>query len=121
MKNQSESKIPPIFHKMKNLSEFYDSKINSSFEEKIKSLRKYPERKYDSRKYVSCWSEKDVIDNEIVDAFVIILRTRGCVWALNSGCSMCGYINDAMIENVSDEDLLFQFSEAMKKFNDRKL
>lgn len=91
------------------------------FENKIKSLRKYPERKYDSRQYVSCWSEKDVIDGKIVDAFVIILRTKGCVWALKSGCSMCGYINDAMMENISDEDLFFQFSEAMKKFNDQKI
>ena len=121
MKNQSESKIPPIFHEMKNLSEFHDSKINSSFEEKIKSLRKYPKMKHNPKQYVSCWSEKDVIDNEIVDAFVIILRTKGCVWALKSGCSMCGYINDAMMENVSDEDLFFQFSEAMKKFNDQKI
>jgi hypothetical protein len=91
------------------------------FENKIRSLRKYQKRKYSSRQYVSCWSEKDVIDGKIVDAFVIILRTRGCSWALNSGCSMCGYINDAMLENVSDKDLFFQFSESMKKFNNQKI
>jgi len=137
MKNQSESRIPPIFHEMKNRSEFHDVDANSShflfhsqnmgsyaikkFEEKIRNLREYSKEKYNPKSYVSCWSEKDVIDNEIVDAFVIILRTKGCAWALKSGCSMCGYINDAMLENVSDEDLFFQFSEAMKKFNDQKI
>ncbi|MBU3901902.1 MAG: archaeosine biosynthesis radical SAM protein RaSEA [Candidatus Thermoplasmatota archaeon] len=120
----------------------HDVDATKEFQEKIRGLRKYPKGKYVPKQYVSCWSEKDVIDNEIVDAFVIILRTRGCSWALKSsgktegfskdarnscwnsvasGCSMCGYINDAMIENVSDEDLFFQFSEAMKKFNDQKI
>ena len=91
------------------------------FEEKIRNLRGYQKGKYNPKQYVSCWSEKDVIEGEIVDAFVLIVRTKGCVWALRSGCSMCGYINDAMLENVSDEDLFFQFSEAMKKFNDQKM
>jgi hypothetical protein len=72
------------------------------------------------KKPVSFWSEKDVIDGEIVDAFVIIFRTRGCSWALKSGCSMCGYFNDSMWQKVSDDDLLTQFNIAMDRYSDEK-
>lgn len=74
----------------------------------------------DSKKPVSCWSEKDVLNNKIIDAFVIIFRTKGCSWALNSGCSMCGYFNDSMWENVSNNDLLTQFDTAMKSYSGQK-
>ena len=46
------------------------------------------------KKPVSFWSEKDVLNENITNAFVIIIRTQGCSWALKSGCSMCGYFND---------------------------
>jgi len=72
------------------------------------------------KKPVSFWSEKDVIDGKITDAFVIIFRTQGCSWALKSGCSMCGYFNDSMWEKVSDEDLITQFKTAMNKYSDQK-
>lgn len=66
---------------------------------------------------VRCWSEKDVIEGSIVDAFVIILRTQGCSWAHQSGCSMCGYFNDSAWKPVSEKDLLLQFQTAMHQFN----
>ena len=71
----------------------------------------------DSTKPVRRWSEKDVLDNKVVDAFVIIFRTKGCSWALKSGCTMCGYFNDSMWKNVSGEDLLKQFDAAMQSYN----
>jgi hypothetical protein len=74
----------------------------------------------DRSQLVSCWSEKDVLNEKIVDAFVIIFRTRGCTWALNSGCSMCGYFNDSTFSKVSDTELLAQFEGAMKKFNNER-
>jgi hypothetical protein len=74
----------------------------------------------DPKKPVSCWSEKDVLNDKIIDAFVMIFRTRGCSWALNSGCSMCGYFNDSMWENVSNNDLLTQFDTAMKSYSGQK-
>lgn len=70
-----------------------------------------------TRKPVSFWSEKDILNNRIVDTFVIIFRTQGCSWALKSGCSMCGYFNDSAWTKVSDEDLLKQFQTAMEKYN----
>jgi len=74
----------------------------------------------DSSKPVRFWSEKDILNGKIVDAFVIILRTRGCSWALRSGCSMCGYFNDSMWEKISETDLLKQFDTAMENYSDEK-
>jgi hypothetical protein len=71
----------------------------------------------DPSKPVKFWSEKDLLDGKIVDAYVIIFRTRGCSWALKSGCSMCGYFNDSMWQDVSSEDLLTQLNVAMKNYS----
>ncbi len=74
----------------------------------------------DAKKPVRFWSEKDVYNGNIVDAFVIIFRTHGCSWALKSGCTMCGYFNDSMWKKVSDEDIFFQFEKAIKQYNNEK-
>lgn len=70
---------------------------------------------------VRCWSEKDVLDRTIVDAYVLILKTRGCSWALSSGCTMCGYWNDSAMGPVSDTDLLQQFDTAMERYAGEKI
>ena len=94
---------------MKELVEFCQN-LKKDFSPKIQN----------PTKPVRCWSEKDVLDNKTVDAFVIIFRTRGCSWSLNSGCSMCGYFNDSMWEKVSDADLLSQFDRAMELYSGEK-
>jgi radical SAM enzyme (TIGR01210 family) len=86
-----------------------------------KNLKKdFIPRIKDPKKPVSFWSEKDVLDGKIVDAFVIIFRTKGCSWALNSGCSMCGYFNDSMWQVVSDKDLITQLNFAMENYSGQK-
>lgn len=75
----------------------------------------------DPTKPVRSWSEKDILDGKIVDAYVIIFRTRGCSWALKSGCTMCGYFNDSMWEKVSEGDLLKQFEAVMKNYSGEKI
>jgi archaeosine synthase beta-subunit len=75
----------------------------------------------DPRQPVHCWSEKDSINGKTVNAYVIILRTRGCSWALTSGCTMCGYFNDSMFIDVSDKDLRSQFEKAMQNYKDEKI
>lgn len=64
------------------------------------------------REIISTWTEKDVLDGKVVDAWVIIFRTRGCYWARKSGCSMCGYVNDVAIE-VSPDDLRTQLDATL--------
>ena len=86
------------------------------------SLKKgFTPRPQDSRRPVRCWSEKDVLDGVVVDAYVIILRTRGCSWALSSGCTMCGYFNDSIFSKVSSEELQAQFETAMQTYKGEKI
>lgn len=72
-------------------------------------------RRDDLSSFVASWSEKDVIDGEVCDAFVLILRTRGCAWARASGCSFCGYIGDSSDE-VTEAHLDEQLSAALERF-----
>ena len=94
---------------MKELSEY------------CKELKKdFKPRKTDFKKPVSTWSEKDLINGKIVDTFVIIFRTRGCSWALKSGCSMCGYFNDSAWGKITDQDILSQYEKAMERYNNQR-
>jgi radical SAM enzyme (TIGR01210 family) len=74
-------------------------------------------RPQNPRQPVRCWSEKDVLKGKIADAYVIILRTRGCSWALSSGCTMCGYFNDSIFHDISNEDLLAQAEVAVQQYH----
>ncbi len=86
-----------------------------------KSLKRdFKPRDKNLSKPVKCWSEKDTLNNEIIDTFVIIFKTRGCSWALKSGCSMCGYFNDSAWENVTDKDFLNQFESAMSGYSNER-
>ncbi|MFH1102099.1 MAG: archaeosine biosynthesis radical SAM protein RaSEA [Methanobacteriota archaeon] len=76
----------------------------------------YTPRIQDPTKPVRYWSEKDVFNGEVVDAYVLILRTRGCAWALHSGCTMCGYGNDSLWKPASEKDLLHQVDTALKQY-----
>ncbi|MGQ4874405.1 MAG: archaeosine biosynthesis radical SAM protein RaSEA [Promethearchaeia archaeon] len=65
-------------------------------------------------KPVASWIKKERLLNEVGKEFTIILRSKGCSWALSSygGCSMCGYINDACLNDVKPEYLKKQFDIA---------
>ncbi|PNX47058.1 MAG: TIGR01210 family radical SAM protein [Thermoplasmata archaeon M11B2D] len=78
-------------------------------------------RAQNPRQPVRCWSEKDVLDGTVVDAYVIILRTQGCSWMRSSGCTMCGYFNDSMLAPVSEEELQAQFEVAMHQYKGEKI
>jgi len=71
-------------------------------------------RRADPLEPVSVWSEKDMVDGNVVDALVVILRSRGCYWSRQSGCLMCGYNNDCL-DSVTASDLAAQFGKAMEK------
>jgi len=94
-------------------------KKNDSISENIakirtKSLKK--RKKFDLNKPVSFWIKEDRLLNEIGKEITIILRSRGCKWALGKtgGCSMCGYVQDANIEQVTEEQLINQFDYAFQ-------
>ena len=78
-------------------------------------------KKTSSSEPLKYWSEKDVFQKKIVDSFVIIFKTRGCSWALKSGCTMCGYFNDSLRRNVSMSDLMKQLDKAMSEYSNQKI
>jgi hypothetical protein len=94
--------------------------------EEIKRIRKkslqhkspYPPEKL--KKPVAFWIKEDRLMEGIGKALTIILRTRGCSWALDhGGCSMCGYIEDANIDPVDPIYLKNQFDFALNQSLDQ--
>src|SRR6266567_8721593 len=77
-------------------------------------------REFDPRQYISTWTEKDLLHGRVVDAWVIIFRTRGCYWARASGCSMCGYVND-VAQEVAPADILHQVDTVLRKHESQPL
>ena len=75
-------------------------------------------REWEPRKYVKCWSERETNgQNEMpLDAFVVVLATKGCSWAKNIPCFMCGYPFDGSSENATQEDIISQFQSALKNY-----
>jgi archaeosine synthase beta-subunit len=67
------------------------------------------------------WSEDDVLDGKPCRAFVVILKTRGCAWALAGGCTMCGYANESAWSKVAPEQLVAQFERAWKDYQGEPL
>jgi len=61
------------------------------------------------------WKEKDMVNGEIADAMVVIMRTNGCAWVKNGGCTMCGY-KDASLHNVTENDLMSQIDHAVSRY-----
>jgi radical SAM enzyme (TIGR01210 family) len=93
----------------------------NELEKFCKDLKKdFVPKEKDPSKPVKFWSEKDIFNGKIEDAFVIIFRTKGCSWALKSGCSMCGYFNDSLWQDVSESDILNQLDIAMKNYSGQK-
>ncbi len=100
--------------------DFVNDEINAEAREIRKTipLRNDPG---DLEEYIRCWSEDDVLDGEPCKALVIILKTRGCTWALAGGCTMCGYANESAWAKVSDDQLVTQFEKAFSKYDGEEI
>ncbi|MFX1315969.1 MAG: archaeosine biosynthesis radical SAM protein RaSEA [Promethearchaeota archaeon] len=98
-----------------------DSNYNKSLTEKVYFLRQkaFKKKKIYTKAQlnipISFWIKRDRLLEEIGKEFTIILRSRGCSWALkdHGGCSMCGYIRDANIEDVPPDQIINQFDYAL--------
>jgi len=71
-----------------------------------------------ARRYVNQWVEAEAIGDRRVRAFVLILRTRGCYWADQKGCSMCGYAKDTLGRSATPEELAEQLTHALARYRD---
>jgi archaeosine synthase beta-subunit len=68
-------------------------------------------------RFVNQWVEDEAIGSERVRAFVLILRTRGCYWADEKGCSMCGYAKDTLGRSATPEELAEQTERALARYS----
>lgn len=69
-----------------------------------------------ARHLVNSWQESEALAGIRVQAFVLILRTRGCYWADLKGCSMCGYARDTLGRSATSEELGLQLREALSRY-----
>jgi archaeosine synthase beta-subunit len=79
--------------------------------------RPEPAAPADARRYVNQWVEREAIGAEEVSAFVLILRTRGCYWADQKGCSMCGYAKDTLGRSATPAELAEQLERATARYH----
>ena len=56
------------------------------------------------------WKESDMSGGRKVDAMVVIMRTSGCCWVSQGGCTMCGY-REASLSEVTEQDLMSQLDD----------
>ena len=68
-------------------------------------------------KPISYWIKEDRMLSGRGKEFTIILRTRGCKWALSDsgGCSMCGYIHDCAVNGVNAAQIINQIEYAFER------
>jgi archaeosine synthase beta-subunit len=81
-----------------------------------RNRRPLPADPTDARRYVNQWVEPEAIGDEVVSAFVLILRTRGCYWADEKGCSMCGYAKDTLGRSATPDELAEQLERAVGRY-----
>ncbi len=98
--------------------------VNDALNAEARDIRKSIPMRDDPgnlEEYIRCWSEDDVLDGEPVKALVVILKTRGCTWALAGGCTMCGYANESAWAKVSNDQLVTQFEKGWAKYRDEAI
>ncbi|MHA2181939.1 MAG: hypothetical protein ACXAAH_10985, partial [Promethearchaeota archaeon] len=94
-KNNDSNEYKPI----------YSERINFIRQKALKKRKGISQKDLD--RPVSFWIKKDRLINEVGKALTVILRTKGCSWCLSEagGCTMCGYIQDANIEEVNEDHI----------------
>ena len=99
----------------KNVKDYnsLNEEINKIRKSSLSSNKLFSENELN--KPVSFWIKKERLIDGIGKELTIILRTKGCYWALeHAGCSMCGYIQDANIKNVGSQQIINQFNFAFE-------
>ncbi len=79
------------------------------------------EKRYtDDKGLVTTWTGEELLDGRLEKSFTAILRTTGCSWSRQSGCTMCGY-HTASNPTIKPEALLTQLEEALSRYDGQKV
>lgn len=88
---------------------------------RVKAKEKMEKYDIDQSRPVASWISDDRLLSGVGYEFTVILRTCGCKWAKSAsgGCSMCGYYNDSSPVEISDEEIVAQFIQAIGRYDQR--
>jgi radical SAM enzyme (TIGR01210 family) len=86
----------------------------------LPEIRKKALKKVDARppnQLAASWSGDDLLYSGPGRTIFIVLPTPGCAWALSGsgGCSMCSYIADSPLQEVSSEELVEIFKNEFER------
>ena len=66
--------------------------------------------------YAASWANEDRLYDSVGYTIFIVLPTSGCQWATQSGgCTMCSYIADSPLMDISEDDLIDIFNQEWNK------
>ena len=66
--------------------------------------------------YAASWANEDRLYDSVGYTIFIVLPTSGCEWATKSGgCTMCSYIADSPLIDISEENLIEIFDNEWNK------
>lgn len=92
-------------------------------ENSLKNIKNKMERKKDKKPlsaYSASWANEDRLYDSVGYTIFIVLPTSGCEWAtVSGGCTMCSYIADSPLCDISDEDLIEIFNLQWNKQLDK--
>ncbi len=90
-----------------------------SLKDEIKKAHQRTSRS-ESTDLISTWNERELLDGELKDVFSVIFRTKGCGWAYETGCSMCGYYTDTN-PNIDRSDLESQIDDSLSEYEGEEI
>jgi radical SAM enzyme (TIGR01210 family) len=82
------------------------------------AIRKYSKYFPDRSTYPIIWREKERLGDDVMEAFVCILKTKGCFWDRCGGCTMCGY-NKKVMSDLPGLDA--QFNVISREYHGEKI
>ena len=92
-------------------------------ENSLENLKNKMEKKKDKKPlqaYAASWAGKDRLYDCVGYTIFIVLPTSGCQWAVQSGgCTMCSYIADSPLCDISDDQLIEIFDNEWNKQLDK--
>jgi radical SAM enzyme (TIGR01210 family) len=98
------------------MQEFTKAKFYQPLAKASREARRLTVKSGDATQPSTTFTQPDRMEGEEVQAFVVILRTRGCRWALGGGCTFCGYVNDSFIRKIEPAELVVQMQNALGEY-----